>query len=82
MIPNPDEFATARCVGHWGDWETDALDGESPVDRIERLKWAAQQCQQCTAFSACRSLADQTPKKHLVHHVWAGVVPPISKDMP
>lgn len=82
MIPNPDVFAAARCVGRWAEWETDALDGEGPVDRLDRLKWAAQQCQQCTAFSACLTLADQTPKKHRQHHVWAGTVPPIRQDKP
>ncbi|PAY24648.1 hypothetical protein CEY15_02305 [Dietzia natronolimnaea] len=82
MIPDPDLFAAARCVGRWTDWETDALDGETAVDRLERLRWAATQCQRCTAFSACQTLADQTPKNHLQHHVWAGIVPPIAKDTP
>ncbi|MCT2077968.1 hypothetical protein [Dietzia cinnamea] len=80
MIPDPDTFASARCVGRWTEWETDALDGEGPVDRLERLRWAATQCGQCTAFSACRTLADQTPHKHRAHHVWAGTVPPIKEN--
>ncbi|MCT1863387.1 hypothetical protein [Dietzia cinnamea] len=80
MIPHPDQFAAARCVGRWTDWETDALDGEGPVDRLARLKWAAAQCQQCVAFNACRTLADHTPRKHRQHHVWAGIVPPIKEN--
>ncbi|MBB1030680.1 hypothetical protein G6027_07225 [Dietzia sp. SLG310A2-38A2] len=82
MIPDPDTFASARCVGRWADWETDRIEGESPADRLERLKWAAAQCQRCTAFSACRTLADRTPKMHRQHHVWAGTVPSIPKDKP
>lgn len=80
MIPDPDTFASARCVGRWTEWETDALDGEGPVDRLARLKWAAAQCQQCVAFNACRTLADHTPRKHRAHHVWAAVVPPIKEN--
>lgn len=80
MIPDPDTFAAARCVGRWTDWETDPLPDEDRTDRLERLKWAAAQCQQCTAFSACRTLAASTPHKHRAHHVWAGTVPPIKEN--
>lgn len=80
VLPDADTFATARCVGRWAEWETDALEGEDQAARVDRLRWAAEQCQQCTALDSCRSLADGTPKKHRAHQVWAGVVPPLSKE--